>query len=111
MPSQIISTSVAAGATGNPLSGTQYEFVEQDSALDVGVLAEATGVLVTSYAGSDLIMEEGPSPIGSANQIPVIPDNLIISELVAGGTRMKLAYRNTSGATVVVKTLVKIRAL
>lgn len=108
MPSDIITASIAAGATANPLQGRQYEFVNEGGPVNIGLLAEATGILATVYMGSDLVMEEAPVPIGTANQIPVWPDHYLISEQVYPGTRLKVQLRNTSGGTVVTKTVVRL---
>jgi hypothetical protein len=108
MPTIITTSSIAAGATATPLAGTQYEFVDGMAVVQIGFLAEATGILATCYMGRDLVLEEAPAPIGSANQVPVYPDHYLVSETVADGTRLKLQLRNSSGGTVVVKTAVRI---
>lgn len=108
MPSQTFTNSITAGSSAQPLNGSQFEFINDDAAVVIGMLAEATGILASVYAGPDLVMEEGPVPIGSANQIPVIPDHQIVGEYVGAGTRMKVNLRNTTGGTIAVKTLVKI---
>ena len=108
MPSTIISASIAAGATATPLQNTQFEFAGDGGNVNIGVLAEATGVVMTVFMGSDLVTEESPTPIGAANVIPVWPDNYLISETVYPGTRLKVLLRNTSAGTIVTKTAVRI---
>lgn len=111
MPSIVITSSIAAGATATPLQGTQYEFVTDASSVQIGILAEATGIVATVFMGNDLVQEEAPAAIGTANQIPVWPDHYLISENVFAGTRLKVQLRNTSGGTIVVKTAIRINAL
>lgn len=106
MPSDIVTTSTAAGSTSTPFSGRQYEFLPGGD-VAIGILAEATGIVATVYLGSDLVLEEAPVPIGSANQVPVWPDHYLIQERVYPNTRMKVQLRNTSGGTIVSKSVVR----
>jgi hypothetical protein len=108
MPSDIVSSSVAAGATGTPFQGRQYEFIPQGGGVAIGLLAEATGVVATVYLGGDLVLEEAPIPIGTANQVPVWPDHYLVQETVYPGTRVKVQLRNTSGGTIVTKNVLRI---
>lgn len=108
MPSDIVSSSVAAGASGQPFQGRQYEFIPHGGQVAIGMLAEATGMVATVYLGGDLVLEEAPIPIGSANQVPVWPDHYLVQETVYPGTRVKVNLRNTSGGTIVNKTVLRI---
>lgn len=107
MPSDIQSSSIAAGATATPFQGRQYEFAP-GGAINIGLLAEATGVVATVYLGGDLVLEEAPIPIGTANQVPVWPDHYLVTENVYPGTRVKVQLRNTSGGTIVCKSVLRI---
>lgn len=111
MATTTISNSIAAGALAFPLLGGQYEFVNDASQINIGVLAEATGILQTVFMGSDLVQEESPSKIGAANAVPIWPDDYLVSENVYPGTRLKVQLRNSSGGTIVVKTTVRINPL
>src|SRR5882672_10239615 len=111
MPTQTISSSIAAGATATPILGQQYENVNDASNVQIGILAEATGILQTVFMGSDLVQEEAPAIIGAANAIPIWPDHYLISENVYPGTRLKVQLRNSSAGTILVKTSVRISAL
>lgn len=108
MPSDIVSSSIAAGATATPFQGRQYEFIGGGGAVAIGMLAEATGIVATVYLGGDLVLEEAPIPIGSANQVPVVPDHYLVSERVMPNTRVKVQLRNTSGGTIAVKSVLRI---
>jgi len=111
MPTQTISTSIAAGANAFPILGQQYEFVNDPSTVQIGIVAEATGVLQTVFMGSDLVQEEAPVIVGAANAIAIWPDQYLVSENVYGGTRLKVQLRNSSGGTIIAKTTVRINAL
>jgi hypothetical protein len=108
MPSDIVSSSVAAGATATPFQGRQYEFITSGGNIAIGLLAEATGMVATVYLGTDLVLEEAPIPIGSANQVPVVPDHYLVAETVYPNTRVKVQLRNTSGGTIVTKSVLRI---
>jgi hypothetical protein len=103
--------SIAAGATATPFQNRQFEFINDPSTVQLGFLAEATGILQTVYFGGDLVQEEAPTKIGAANAIPVWPDDFLISENVYGGTRVKVSLRNSSGGTIVVKAAERINPL
>jgi len=111
MPTDTVSTSIAAGAIATPMQNRQYEFIDDASTVQIAVLAEATGILQTVYMGRDLVQEEAPSKIGAANAIPTWPDDFLVSENVYGGTRLKVQLRNSSGGTIVVKTAVRVNPL
>ncbi len=111
MPSDVVSTSILAGAIAIPFQGRQYEFVAEDSAVQVGLLAEATGILATVFMGPDLILEEAPVALGTANQIPIYPDHFVVAENVYAGTRLKVQLRNSSAGTILVKSIVRINPL
>jgi hypothetical protein len=108
MPSDFVSSSVAAGAIATPFQGRQYEFIGSGGQIAIGLLAEATGMLATIFLGGDLVLEEAPVPIGTANQIPVWPDHFLVQENVYPGTRVKVQLRNTSGGTIVNKSALRI---
>jgi hypothetical protein len=108
---QLISSSIAAGGIATPFLGQQYETVGDNSTVQIGILAEATGILQTVFMGNDLVMEESPSKIGAANAIPIWPDDFLVSENVYAGTKLKVQLRNSSGGTIVVKTAVRINPL
>lgn len=108
MPSDIVSSSIAAGGTATPFQGRQYEFIPRGGMLAIGLLAEATGIVATVFLGSDLVLEEAPIPIGTANQVPLWPDHYLVQEAVYPGTRVKVQLRNTSGGTIVSKSVLRI---
>jgi hypothetical protein len=105
---------VALGANGvvdNVLSGSQYEFMSFPARLEIGMRADATGVLTTIYSGTDVLSEEGPVPIGTINTFPVYPDDFPWKDEAAQGDRFTVKLRDTSGAARVVMVAVSIEPL
>ncbi len=103
MPAFNWSQSVAAGATFTPLDGWMYEQVPAAGVIEVFHNATATGVVATVTSGSDTLMEEAPIPAGGT--AGVIPGRLNVEPLmdaVAPLDKLKIRYRNTSGAAITV---------
>lgn len=102
-------TSIPAnGTVDNIFTGSIYEFLPWNAAIDMGVTADATGLVATFTSGSDVIIEESPVDI-LANLFPVIPDNMGIQDVAAGGERLVLKIRNTTGAPIISRTLARIQ--
>lgn len=94
------SSSIAAGATFNPLTDWQYETPMEDCDIELIQRATATGLVGTLTSGGDTVLQEAPVPAGgTAGQTPA----RINVEPVVGhghaGQKIRLAYRNpTAGA-------------
>jgi len=109
MPTIAVRTSLGASSTATPLSGNQYEYLPFDAFVEFGITADATGVLATVYSGSDVLMEEGPVILGSAINVgPRYPDDFFLQDEAVAGDRLSVRLRDTSAATRVVMTTVKI---
>lgn len=109
MPSFTFSDSVAAGGIDRPLEGWQYEYLPW--AAEVTVLARATAVnMVNVYtSGSETIVEESPTQAGgTAGVIPSPLNTPVQGWMGAAGDRLKLSYRNTSGAAITVDGIIEI---
>jgi len=109
MPSFTFSQAVIAGATSRPLDGWQYEYLPFPA--EVTVLARATAIaMVQVYtSGSETIVEESPTQAGGTAGVTPSPLNTPVQGWMgAGGDRLKLAYRNTSGATITVDGIIEI---
>ena len=90
----IDTASLAAGASINVLQGKQYEFLPFDSQTAIALNGSAAGLVVTVYAGSDLVQQEGPAlPL---NRFAVWPDDFMINVPIAQGTRLSVTVRNTT---------------
>lgn len=112
MPSFSFSASIAAGATFRPLDGWQYEYLPW--AAEVTVLARAVAIAVvnTYTSGSETIVEESPTQSGgTAGVIPSPLNTPVQGWMAAGGDRLKLSYRNTSGGAINVDGIIEVTPL
>ncbi len=109
MPSFTFSESVAAGATFRPLDGWQYEYLPWPA--EVTVLARAVAIAVVGVytSGSETIVEESPVQAGgTAGVIQSTINTPVQGCMGAAGDRLKLAYRNTSGAAINVDGIIEV---
>jgi len=109
MPSLTFSVAILAGATARPLDGWQYEYLPWPA--EVSVLARATAIaMVNTYtSGSETIVEESPVQAGgTAGVIPAPLNTPVQGWHAAAGDRLKLSYRNTSGATITLDGIIEI---
>ena len=109
MPLISSTDSVAANATiDNVLAGSQFEFLPFDAALQFGIVgAGALGaILADVYSGQDVLQES--APISILNRYPVFPEDFTLDDVAAGGERLKVRLRNTTGAAIIVNTVVKV---
>lgn len=96
MPVIQSSVSVAANATNdNILSGSQFEFLPYNAALDFGLVGSATGLVADVYTGQDAVAES--YSLNTQNRFPVYPDDYPLSDVAAAGERVKVRIRNTTG--------------
>jgi len=108
MPIINVRNSVATGASVNPLSGSQYEYLPFNALVEIGVTANVNLVLATVSSGSDILMEEGPVTLGTADVFPKYPDEYTLQDVAAAGDRLKVNIRNTNAGTAVIMTSVRI---
>lgn len=91
------SVSVAASSVNdNVFTGSQFEFLPYDAALDFGLVGDtnAADLRLDVYSGQDTLSE---NMIPSAqNRIPIFPDDFSLSDVAAGGERIKVRVRNTN---------------
>lgn len=89
------SVSVAANSVNdNVLTGSQFEFLPYNAALNFGMTASATGLIVDAYSGQDTLCE-GLAP-SLANRFPILPDDFNLTDVAGAGERIKLRVRNTT---------------
>lgn len=99
--------SVGANATvDNVLTGKEYEFLPFDAAVEIGVVAAATGMQMTVVSGTDVLTRN--APISEANRFPVYPDDFTLSDVAGRSERIIVSLLNTTGAAIIVFTAVKI---
>jgi len=103
MPSFIYSQSIAAGATFNPLSNTNFQYVPRPGIVKIIHRATAAGLVATILSGSDELMQEGPVPAGGvAGQTPTEFNSPPIVDQVAAGDLQSVRYRNPTGGAITV---------
>ena len=88
----------AASVNDNVLSGSQYEFLPYDSALEFGIVgdANAADLVVDVYSGQDVLAEDmQPS---AQNRTPVYPEDFTLTDAAAAGERIKIRVRNINAA-------------
>lgn len=101
-------TSIPANSTvDNVLSGSIYEFMEFNASLNMGLTADATGLVASINSGSDTLQEESPVDI-KANLFPVIPDDMYLQDIAAKGERIVCRVRNTTGGAIICRFLMQI---
>lgn len=111
MPQFTWRESVVDGATLEPLSGWQYEYVPFGGLIKIlhqeFDATNAAGTTVTITSGSDTLQESSPVPAGSVSgAIPSELDVPPVMDEVAAGDRLKILYRNNSGVTKVISGLI-----
>jgi hypothetical protein len=99
---------LGASSTASALADDQFEYLPYNALVQFALSADATGVLMTIFSGGDLLMDEGPVPIGTINVFPKFPDDYHLEDVAAGGERLKIRLRDTSGAARVVMVGVRI---
>lgn len=112
MPSLTFSLVVPANGVSRPLDGWQYEYLPWPAEVQVLARAVAVGIVNIYTSGSETIVEE--SPVQAGGTIGVIPSSLntpIQGWNAAGGDRLKLNYRNTTGAGVQMDGIIEITPL
>lgn len=109
MPLISLSTALSANATvDNVIAGSQFEFLPYDAQLEFGIVGNGTlgDILVDVYSGQDVLMEAGV--ISILARTPVYPEDYTLIDVAAGGERIKIRLRNTTGGALVVNTAVRI---
>lgn len=86
-------TVVANTVSTNQLNGQLYEFAAPGQLITLSATGSATGLRVTFICGSPIVNDQA---IGLQNRFPILPDDIVFSEMVPGG-RMVLTFRNPTG--------------
>jgi len=103
-----VRTVLAANGTAQPISGSIYEFVTEPCVIEIGVAADATGVLAGINSGPDTILEsDSPVSLKTINILPVYPDDFVSDEAMPND-RLSVKLRDTSGAQRIVMTQLRI---
>lgn len=102
-----IRTALGASATAFPLTDSLFEFLREPSTVEIGVAADANGVLATISIGTEVIVEENPVSLKTINVMPVYPDDFV-SDAGLPDDKIVIKLRDTSAAARVVMTQVRI---
>jgi len=103
MPIKRVEVSVPAnGQVDNVLSGSIYEFLPWDAQIQFANNAEAAGLQVTISTGTDLIQEEGPPKVST--EFPKINEDFDLADVAPAGERIVIKVRNTTGASVILRS-------
>jgi len=106
-----VRTALAANGIATPLSGSIYEFVTEPSLIEIGIAADATGVLAAINSGPDTVLEaDSPVSVKTINIMPVYPDDFYSDEAMPQD-RLSVKLRDTTGAARVVMTQLRITPL
>ncbi len=104
---QVGPTSVAANASsGNVLLGLIYEFPPFNCVAEFGLEGSAAGLVVTVTTGTDIICQEMSVP--SQNRFAIYPDDVLLNDVIRGGERITIVYRNTTVGALNAFTSVKL---
>lgn len=103
------STSVAAAGNVNVVSGQQYEIVPFDCQVEIGLAMTVTGMLVTVYSGTDLLLDSAPVVIKAT--APVYPDDFMLTDVARKGDRLSIRANNPTGGAIVLNWTVKLNPI
>lgn len=107
---RVTTTNLAANAQAFPLQGNQYEFLPFNARVEFAIVANAAGIDVTVYSGSDVLQQNGPATVKTTP--PLYPDDFLLDDVAMAGERLNLILRETAGvATTDIETVVKITPL
>lgn len=98
----------ANSSNDNLIDGSIYEFMPFNARLNIGLTADATGLVATVNTGSDTLLEESPINI-KPNLFPVIPDEMDLQDISGAGERLVIKVRNTTGGAIIVRGLIQIK--
>lgn len=89
----------ANAVSNNVLAGQLYEFLEAGTMVTLSVIAAATGIRTTYICGIPLINDQA-NRFRAAADFPLIPDDVLLNNQVAGG-RQVLTFRNTTAGAII----------
>lgn len=103
MPTLPFTSSIAAGATFDPLETSNFQYSARAGILKINHNATAVGLLATITSGTDQLAQESPVPAGGTSG--VIPSDFTVPPLidkVGKGDRLSIRYRNPTGGAIIV---------
>lgn len=110
MPAIQAEVTVAANTTNNNVfSGSAFEYSRGRQLLSMGATAAATGTLLTIQSGADVILEESPATIKTT--FPIVPDEMYYNDVMEMFDRLRVQFRNSTGAGIVCRSLALLTPL
>lgn len=90
----------------NTVAESAFEIAFRRWLVSVGITAAATGCFVNIQSGPDIVAEEFEPVI--LTRFPIIPDEMYYTDVMEVGDRLRISVRNSTGAGIIVRTLVQI---
>jgi hypothetical protein len=90
----------ASSVNDNVINGSQFEFLPYNAALRFALNGSATGLVADVYSGQDVLAEQ--MAVNSLNRVPINPDDFLLTDVAAGGERIKIRVRNTTAGALTV---------
>lgn len=112
MPTIRNSQSVAAGATINPLAGSQYEYLPFDAVVEFAILGDAGSTFQASvFSGSDVLLQNSDVDTLAVATPIQYPENYEIRDVAAAGERLGVSLTNVGAGAAVIRTICRITPL
>jgi hypothetical protein len=92
---------MTAGQTGLSIfAGSQYEYLPFHAKVEVAVIADAAGVTMQAYLGSDVLQQGGSVTQKAAPINPVYPDDYHLVDVGRAGERLTVLLSATGIANI-----------
>lgn len=112
MPTIRARTSVPANGQAFPLVGNQFEYLPYNARVAFAIVSPDTtpgAITATIYSGADVLQQDGPvTEKAATNQVVSAQDDFLVQDVAAGGERISVQLRNSTGAAINVLTVVQI---
>jgi len=99
----------ANDSSENVLAGKPEVYLTRNSALAFYIVAAAVGIFVTVLVGDSVVVDD--QQCSAINRFPIRPDDLFARSGGAGGDLVLVRLRNSTGAPVLVNTVVDVQAV
>ena len=90
----------ASSVNDNLIAGSQFEFLPYNAALRFALNGSATGLVADVYSGQDVLAEQ--MAVNTLNRVPINPDDFLLTDVAAGGERIKIRCRNTTAGALTI---------
>lgn len=99
--------SVALNAkSAEQFAGSALDTAPMTGLLEIRCAAAARGIRATLYVGQEVIVDD--VPISNANRWPIRPDDVLATVGVAQGEDLRLFFRNTTGAAILLDAVAEL---